>query len=96
MSANFCLFSLLSSQPLQIKSALAVEGLKGYIYVEAFKQQHMKQVSLLSSISKTVTDNLCHWLECTLFDLIELIPIVRTVLKVDFMSKVKLISHTIN
>lgn len=30
-------------QPLQIKSAIAVEGLKGYIYVEAFKQQHVKQ-----------------------------------------------------
>ena len=31
-------------QPLQIKSAIAVEGLKGYIYVEAFKQTHVKQV----------------------------------------------------
>lgn len=30
-------------QPLQIKSAVAVEGLKGYIYVEAYKQQHVKQ-----------------------------------------------------
>jgi len=29
--------------PLQIKSAIAVEGLKGYIYVEAFKQSHVKQ-----------------------------------------------------
>ena len=31
-------------QPLQIKSAIAVEGLKGYIYIEAFKQTHVKQV----------------------------------------------------
>ena len=30
-------------QPLQIKSVVAVEGLKGYIYIEAFKQQHVKQ-----------------------------------------------------
>ena len=30
-------------QPLQIKSAVAVEGLKGYIYIEAYKQQHVKQ-----------------------------------------------------
>ncbi|EDV19803.1 uncharacterized protein TRIADDRAFT_32870, partial [Trichoplax adhaerens] len=29
--------------PLQIKSVVAVEGLKGYIYVEAFKQNHVKQ-----------------------------------------------------
>lgn len=29
--------------PLQIKSCIAVEGLKGYIYVEAYKQQHVKQ-----------------------------------------------------
>ena len=31
-------------QPLQIKSAVAVEGLKGYIYIEAYKQTHVKQV----------------------------------------------------
>ena len=30
-------------QPLQIKSAVAVEGLKGYIYIESYKQQHVKQ-----------------------------------------------------
>ncbi|XP_063718499.1 transcription elongation factor SPT5-like [Symsagittifera roscoffensis] len=30
-------------EPLQIKSVVAVEGLKGYIYVEAYKQQHVKQ-----------------------------------------------------
>ena len=30
-------------QPLQIKSVMAKEGLKGYIYVEAFKQTHVKQ-----------------------------------------------------
>ncbi|CAH8588752.1 unnamed protein product [Schistosoma curassoni] len=32
-----------SDTPLQIKSAFAKEGLKGYIYVEAFKQTHVKQ-----------------------------------------------------
>lgn len=31
------------SQPLQIKSVIAKEGLKGYIYIEAFKQTHVKQ-----------------------------------------------------
>lgn len=31
-----------SETPLQIKSAIAVEGLKGYIYVEAYKQTHVK------------------------------------------------------
>lgn len=30
-------------QPLQIKSVTAKEGLKGYIYVEAYKQTHVKQ-----------------------------------------------------
>ena len=30
-------------QPLQIKSVIAKEGLKGYIYMEAFKQTHVKQ-----------------------------------------------------
>ena len=30
-------------QPLQIKSVLAKEGLKGYIYIEAYKQTHVKQ-----------------------------------------------------
>ena len=41
---NVCLnFNPLYTQPLHIKSALAVEGLKGYIYIEAYKQQHVKQ-----------------------------------------------------
>ena len=31
-----------SDQALQIKSAIAVEGLKQYIYVEAYKQSHIK------------------------------------------------------
>jgi hypothetical protein len=30
--------------PLQIKSVIAIESLKGYIYVKAYKQQHVKQV----------------------------------------------------
>ena len=30
-------------QPIQIKSVIAKEGLKGYIYIEAFKQTHVKQ-----------------------------------------------------
>ncbi len=40
------LFLLL--QAIQIKSAVAVEGLKGYVYVEAYKQTHLKNVSILS------------------------------------------------
>ncbi|XP_078367088.1 LOW QUALITY PROTEIN: transcription elongation factor SPT5-like [Oculina patagonica] len=32
-----------TDDPLQIKSAVAVEGLKGYIYIEAYKQTHVKQ-----------------------------------------------------
>ena len=43
LCAKYCDYSVLLFQPLQIKSAIAVEGLKGYIYVEAFKQQHVKQ-----------------------------------------------------
>lgn len=31
-----------SSQPLQIKSVVAPEHVKGYIYVEAYKQTHVK------------------------------------------------------
>jgi len=31
-------------QPLQIKSVIAKEGLRGYIYIEAFKQTHVKQL----------------------------------------------------
>jgi transcription elongation factor SPT5 len=33
-----------SDTPLQIKSVIAIESLKGYIYVKAYKQQHVKQV----------------------------------------------------
>lgn len=32
-----------TEEPLQIKSVTAKEGLKGYIYIEAFKQTHVKQ-----------------------------------------------------
>ncbi|CAG5115436.1 unnamed protein product [Candidula unifasciata] len=32
-----------TEEPLQIKSVVAKEGLKGYIYIEAFKQTHVKQ-----------------------------------------------------
>jgi transcription elongation factor SPT5 len=35
-----------SNEPLQIKSVIAPEGVKGYIYVEAFKQPHVKQAIL--------------------------------------------------
>ncbi|XP_064385499.1 transcription elongation factor SPT5-like isoform X2 [Halichondria panicea] len=38
-----CISLMSTENPLQIKSAVAVEGLKGYIYIEAFKQQHVKQ-----------------------------------------------------
>lgn len=31
-----------TDEPLQIKSVVAPEGVKGYIYVEAFKQTHVK------------------------------------------------------
>ncbi|XP_011641792.1 transcription elongation factor SPT5 [Pogonomyrmex barbatus] len=31
-----------SSEPLQIKSVVAPEGVKGYIYIEAYKQPHVK------------------------------------------------------
>jgi len=33
---------MLILQPLQIKSVVAKEGLKGYIYIEAYKQTHVK------------------------------------------------------
>lgn len=33
----------LGLQPLQIKSVVAPEHVKGYIYVEAYKQTHVKQ-----------------------------------------------------
>lgn len=32
-----------SESPLQIKSVVAPEGVKGYVYIEAFKQAHLKQ-----------------------------------------------------
>ena len=32
-----------SEEPLLIKSAVAPEGIKGYVYIEAFKQTHVKQ-----------------------------------------------------
>jgi transcription elongation factor SPT5 len=32
-----------SDTPLQIKSVIAPEGVKGYIYIESFKQTHVKQ-----------------------------------------------------
>lgn len=35
--------SYLCLQPLQIKSVVAPEHVKGYIYVEAYKQTHVKQ-----------------------------------------------------
>ena len=40
----FYLISLLFSfQPLQIKSVISKESLKGYIYIESYKQTHVKQ-----------------------------------------------------
>ena len=45
------------AQPLQIKSAVAVEGLKGYIYIEAYKQTHVKQVSNMKDMMKQVHQN---------------------------------------
>ncbi|CAN8010359.1 unnamed protein product [Ixodes pacificus] len=33
-----------SEEPLQIRSVVAPEGLKGYIYIEAYKHTHVKQV----------------------------------------------------
>lgn len=31
-----------TNEPLQIKSVVAPEGLKGYVYIEAYKQPHVK------------------------------------------------------
>lgn len=31
-----------TDDPLQIKSVVAPEGVKGYIYIEAYKQSHVK------------------------------------------------------
>lgn len=33
-----------TENPLQIKSVVAPEGIKGYIYIEAFKDIHVKQI----------------------------------------------------
>jgi transcription elongation factor SPT5 len=38
-----------SNEPLQIKSVIAPEGVKGYIYIEAYKQPHVKQA--ISNVS---------------------------------------------
>lgn len=35
-----------SNEPLQIKSVIAPEGVKGYVYIEAYKQPHVKQAIL--------------------------------------------------
>lgn len=32
-----------TEDPLQIKSVVAPEGVKGYIYIESYKQPHVKQ-----------------------------------------------------
>lgn len=32
-----------AEEPLQIKSLVAPEGVKGYVYIESFKQSHVKQ-----------------------------------------------------
>jgi transcription elongation factor SPT5 len=40
---------LSTAEPLQIKSVVAPEGAKGYIYIEAFKQTHVKQ--LIANVS---------------------------------------------
>ena len=32
-----------TDEPLQIKSVVAPEGVKGYIYIESYKQTHVKQ-----------------------------------------------------
>jgi len=36
-----------NNDPLQIKSVIAPEGIKGYIYIEAYKQTHVKQVLIV-------------------------------------------------
>lgn len=38
-----CIAYQFSDEPLQIKSVIAKESLKGYIYIEAYKQTHVKQ-----------------------------------------------------
>ena len=36
------ILKFLLDEPLQIKSVVAPEGVKGYIYIEAYKQPHVK------------------------------------------------------
>lgn len=38
-----CIAYQLTDEPIQIKSVVAPEGVKGYIYIEAYKQPHVKQ-----------------------------------------------------
>ena len=33
-----------TDEPLQVKSIVVPEGVKGYIYIEAFKQPHVKAI----------------------------------------------------
>ena len=42
MFLNVLLLLNISDEPLQIKSVVAPEGVKGYIYIEAYKQPHVK------------------------------------------------------
>lgn len=42
MFLNILLFLNILGEPLQIKSVVAPEGVKGYIYIEAYKQPHVK------------------------------------------------------
>ena len=39
-----CIAYSTTPEPLQIRTVIAPEGIKGYIYIEAFKQTHVKQV----------------------------------------------------
>ena len=43
MLASLMILSCFLLQPLQIKSVVSKESLKGYIYIEAYKQTHVKQ-----------------------------------------------------
>lgn len=54
-----------TEEPLQIKSVVAPEGVKGYIYIEAYKQAHVK--AAMEGVSnlrlgiwrQTVSDVMC-------------------------------------
>lgn len=37
---------LAEGRPLQIRSAAAIDHLKGYLYIEAMKESHVREVSL--------------------------------------------------